>query len=208
VPSPDRAPPPEHVNSWIEAARLGSPAALGHVLEYCRAYLLAVANEWLKPDLQAKVGASDLVQDTFLEAQRDFCQFTGGSEQELLAWLRQILLHNLANFSRQYRETDKRQIEREVPFGDVPAAELLQALADDATPSAQAVCRERDESLEQAMAQLPERLRQVLQWRTYERCSFEEIGRRLGRSAGAARKQWARAVELLQRILGPADEAS
>jgi RNA polymerase sigma-70 factor (ECF subfamily) len=179
------------------------------VLAHCRAYLLAVANEQLKPDIQAKVGASDLVQDTFLEAQRDFSMFRGRSEAELLAWLRQILLHNLANVSRQYRETDKRQIHREVPLSEVPAVELLQALAGgDSTPSAHAVRRERDQSLEQAMARLPERLRHVLQWRTYERCSFEEIGRRLGRSAGAARKQWARAVERLQQILGPADEHS
>jgi RNA polymerase sigma-70 factor (ECF subfamily) len=195
------------VSRWIEAARLGSADALGQVLASCRAYLLAVANERLEPDLQAKVGASDLVQDTFLEAQRDFSRFRGRSEEELLAWLRQILLHNLANLSRQYRETDKRQIQREVPLSEALAGELLRALADDdLTPSANALRRERDQSLQRALAKLPERFRQVLQWRTYERCSFEEIGRRLGRSAGAARKQWARAVEQLQEILGPGDE--
>jgi RNA polymerase sigma-70 factor, ECF subfamily len=208
-PSDCTPPPPGNVNGWIEAARLGSPDALGQLLAYCRAYLLAVANERLEPELQAKVGASDVVQDTFLEAQRDFSRFRGGSEEELLAWLRQILLHNLANLSRQYRQTDKRQIDREIHLSQAPAGELLQALADDdSTPSGHALRQERDKSLEQALAQLPEHLRNVLQWRAYELCSFEEIGRRLGRSAGAARKQWARAVERLQQILGPADEAS
>ena len=57
-----------NMNEWLEAARQGSPDALGQVLEYCRPYLLAVANEQLETDLQAKAGASDLVQDTFVEA--------------------------------------------------------------------------------------------------------------------------------------------
>ena len=53
-------------------------------------------------------------------------------------------------------------------------------MADDgSTPSAHAVRREGDEALQKALAQLPERERQVIEWRTYEHCSFEEIGRRL-----------------------------
>jgi len=41
----------------------------------------------------------------------------------------------------------------------------------------------------------------VIQWRNYDRASFEEIGQRLERSAEAARKLWVRAVELLQQEL-------
>ena len=61
----------------------------------------------------AKGGASDLVQETFLEAQRDFPRFQGTSEAELLGWLRQMLLNNVANFTRHYRIT-KREVGREV----------------------------------------------------------------------------------------------
>ena len=81
--SSDTPPPAENLPHWIEAAQHGSPEALGQVLEYCRRYLLAVAHEQFDTDLQAKVGVSDLVQDTFLEAQRDFGQFRGRSEAEL-----------------------------------------------------------------------------------------------------------------------------
>jgi RNA polymerase sigma-70 factor, ECF subfamily len=207
VSSSDRASLPAGLSQWIEAARNGSPEALGQMFAYCRQYLLAVANEELEADLQAKVGASDLVQDTLLEAHRDFGQFRGRSEAEVLAWLRQILLHNVANASRQYRQTDKRQIQREVDATGSAHA-WLDALADDgSTPSAQAVRREQDEALERALGQLPARLQRIIKWRTDERCSFEQIGRRIGRSSEAARKLWARAIDRLQQILGSGDDS-
>jgi RNA polymerase sigma-70 factor (ECF subfamily) len=197
-----------NVPQWIEAARQGAPDALGQVLEYCRPYLLAVANEQLEPDLQAKAGASDLVQDTFVEAHRDFAAFRGRSEEQLLIWLRQILLHNLANVRRHYRATEKRQVQREVSIDRAPEGELLGGLVDEgSSPSAQARAREQDAALERALEQLPESYRQVIQWRSLERCSFEVIGQRLSCSAGAARKLWTRAIDKLQSLLGPADES-
>src|SRR4051812_26104880 len=101
------------VGHWLELARSGSREALGQVLDICRGYLILVAQRQLAPELQAKGGASDLVQDTFMEAQRDFAQFQGKSEEELLAWLRTLLLHNVGNFARRYRNTTMRAIDRE-----------------------------------------------------------------------------------------------
>jgi RNA polymerase sigma-70 factor (ECF subfamily) len=97
-----------YVQKCLEEARGGSADALGQVMQVCRQYLLLVANRELEPELQAKGGASDLVQETFLEAQRDFGRFQGSSQAEVLAWLRRILLNNLANFRRRYSGTDKR----------------------------------------------------------------------------------------------------
>src|SRR5215831_5082709 len=102
----------------LDAARAGSREALGRLLESCRGYLLIVANGELDADLQAKEGASDRVQGTFLEAQRDFGQFQGTNEAELLAWLRRLLLNNIANFTRRYRSTGKRSVEREVALDE------------------------------------------------------------------------------------------
>ena len=89
----------------IPAARAGSKEAIGGALEACRGYLLGIAERELDADLRAKGGASDLVQDTFLEAQRDFAGFRGETQADLLAWLRRLLLNNLANFARTYRQT-------------------------------------------------------------------------------------------------------
>src|ERR1700682_22695 len=55
----------------LEAARNGSRDAPGRLLETCRLPLLRLARRVLTPDVQAKGGASDLVQDTFLNALRE-----------------------------------------------------------------------------------------------------------------------------------------
>jgi len=87
--------PADEFAGWLTAARAGSSVALGRILEACRGYLLLVAEQDLDQDLRAKGGASDLVQQTFLEAHGAFGQFRGGSEDEVLAWLRHLLRNNL-----------------------------------------------------------------------------------------------------------------
>jgi RNA polymerase sigma-70 factor (ECF subfamily) len=186
------------LGGWLAAARAGSADALGRALEACRAYLLLVAERELDPDLRAKGGASDLVQETFLEAQRDFARFSGSSADELRAWLRQLLVHNLANFARGYRRTGKRRLDREAAADDRGWQDLS---ADTPSPSGRAMARERDEALERALARLPEDYRRVLVLRYQEGRPFEEIGRRMGRSANAVRKLWGRAIERLQAEL-------
>src|SRR5438874_308510 len=78
----------------LAAARGGCRQALGALLERYRDYLLLLARAELAPDLRPKEGASDLVQQTFLEAQRDFAAFQGRTEEELLAWLKRLLRNN------------------------------------------------------------------------------------------------------------------
>lgn len=202
-PSDETPPPATPYGEWIVAARKGSKEALGHLLETCRHYLLLVANEQLRDNLQAKVGASDLVQETFLKAHQGFDRFEGQTEAELLAWLRRILLNTLVNQARHYQGTDKREVAREVPLADAQVAGG--PMAGTESPSAQAMVREQTEALQQALAQLPEHYRQVVCWRNYERLSFEEIGQRLGRTAEAARKLWGRAIEQLQELLESSD---
>lgn len=200
--APSQNGPSGEIERWIAAARQGDAEALGRLLENCRPYLLLVANQELRRDLQGKIGASDLVQETFLEARRDFSRFVGHNEEKLLGWLRQALLHNIANCNRHFLETGKRNIGREVPLSDGFSKQLCNGVeARSKSPSSLAVARERDESLRRAIELLPELQQQVIRWRNYERCRFEEIGRRLHRSAEAARKLWARAIEQLRQVL-------
>jgi RNA polymerase sigma-70 factor, ECF subfamily len=191
----------EDAGKFLEAARAGSSEALGQALETCRNYLLLVADRQLAPELHAKGGASDLVQETFLEAQRDFARFQGTSEEELLAWLRQMLLNNVANFTRRYRDTGKREVGREVAFQTGNSAQVagLNLLASAPTPSSKAIEREQAEALQRALARLPDDYRQVIVYRYLEERSFEEIGGLLQRSADAARKLWSRAMERLRQ---------
>src|SRR4026208_2296148 len=100
------------VDCWLASARAGSADALGQALEACRVYLTLVAEREMDPLLRSKEGASDLVQETFMEAQRAFARFHSGSKEEFLAWLRTLLLNNVADSRRRYRGTQKRSAER------------------------------------------------------------------------------------------------
>lgn len=192
---------PETISQWITAARAGSDAALGHLLETCQRYLMQVANGEMESRLQAKIGASDIVQETYIEAQRIFNRFQGSSPVELRAWLRAILLNKLATAARQYHATAKRQLGREVPIDPSPS-QAIDPAASMPTASSIMVREERMQSLMTAMGRLPDDYRQVILWRQVENLGFEEMAQRLGRSIDAVRKLWWRALQALQQELG------
>jgi len=195
------------LTSLLEAARGGSGEALGRLLDACRQYLLLVANQELDPELRAKVNPSDVVQETFLEAQRAFNNFRGTTEGELLAWLRRILRNNLANVTRHFA-AERRQVRREVSL-DCPesgGAKPPDQAAKLPSPSSGLVEREEAEALQAAFRRLPEDYRRVIEMRHVQGRSFAEVGAALGRSAGAVRKLWVRAIEQLKAELRRPDE--
>jgi RNA polymerase sigma-70 factor (ECF subfamily) len=98
---------PDLLVADVESGSIADEDA-GRILDGCRQYLLMIANEVIGPALRAKLGASDLVQDTFLEAQRHIRIFRGKSRAEIRAWLRRILECRLANVRRSYLATEKR----------------------------------------------------------------------------------------------------
>ena len=108
--------PTPNVADLLQRARQGDAECREELFGLCRSYLGFVARSQVEGRLRAKVDASDLVQETMLEAHRDFDRFQGHSEQEWLAWLKRILAHNAADFVRRYRGTAKRQANREVAF--------------------------------------------------------------------------------------------
>lgn len=194
---------PDSFVTLLEQAQAGSGAALGSLIEECRRYLLTVANHELPENLRAKVAPSDLVQDSCLEAQTGFQQFRGKSRDELISWLRAILLFNISNARRHYCDTAKRQLSLEVSIEDQSGRSDApwQLAASDPSPSQAAMQHEDEARIERAMDQLPEHLRQAVLLRQREQLSFAEIGQRLNRSGEAARKLWARGIEQLQQIL-------
>jgi len=189
--------------SDLMAAKEGDPAALGRLLASCQEYLLLVANREVSAELRAKGGASDIVQETFLEAQRDLGSFAGTSEPEFRGWGRRLLLNNVSNFARRYRNTGKRNLRREMQLpGGSDSNRPFAVPADDPSPSQHMVADEERMQLLAALDRLPEHYRVVIELRHKEGLDYQEIGNRLQRSAEAVRKLWARAVDLLQQDLG------
>jgi RNA polymerase sigma-70 factor (ECF subfamily) len=151
--------------------------------------------------LLAKGGASDIVQQTLMDAFRDFGRFQGNSEVDLRQWLRRLLLNNLADFARQYREAGKRQVDREVAIGGKSSASGLVLSAPMPTPSGDAVANEEAAEVERILQQLPEDYRRVITLRYQGNQSFDDIGAAFGLTANAARKLLVRAIERVRHEL-------
>src|SRR6266498_925191 len=107
-----------------------------------RPYLLKIAFEEGDTSLQSKAGDSDLVQNTCMQAIRLFRDFQGQTSNEMRAWLRQILVHQLADFRDQYHG-GKRNVDAEIPLQTIDNQDSRNdKLKDDATsPSEHAVLR-------------------------------------------------------------------
>lgn len=188
----------------LARARAGDQQALGQLLEEYREYLRLLARTRVGRDLQVRLDPSDLIQDALLEAHRDFRQFLGHTEAELTVWLRRILVRNLAD-QLKHHHSQRRDYSREQPL-EVLVEQAHEALAAPlSTPSAQAVRREQAVVLANALASLPDDYREVITRRHVEGQSFEAIAVAMGRTSGAARMLWMRALERLGGLMETGD---
>jgi RNA polymerase sigma-70 factor (ECF subfamily) len=188
----------------IRRCREGQPLAREQLFDRYQHYLHVLARAQLGRHLRTKCAPSDLVQQTLLEAHRDFAAFQGQHESELLAWLRRILAHNLYNEARRFNAR-QRDCAREVSLDQVQAGvdrssvALARGLAADTpSPSQAAAQRESAVRLADALARLPEDYQTVLLLRVFEELPAEEVARRMGRSAGAVRMLQMRALTALR----------
>lgn len=189
----------------IERARSGDPEAVSQLIEPYRKYLLMIANDGLDDAWRAKMGASDIVQETMLKAQQHLPQFHGEEEVEFKAWLAKILTNDIRK-TRRHFQTRKRNTQKEINIQDQSA--VARGLVDrHLTPGTDAAKQEKQRALQAAMSSLSSEQRQAIEMRSLKGMSFEEIGEALGKSNEAARKFWARSVETLaQRLKQQAPE--
>jgi RNA polymerase sigma-70 factor (ECF subfamily) len=188
----------------IERARREEPGALDQLLESYRNYLRLLARTGLDVSLQGKADPSDLVQDALLKASLRFGQFRGASDAELAGWLRQILARCLADLVRRYR-TGARRAGREQSLEqlvDRSSQAMERILATDGpSPSASAQRRNLGVMLSDALAQLSEDQREVIVLHHLEGLDWDEVARRMGRTPGAVRILWTRALKQLRPLI-------
>jgi len=195
-------------SALIESARRGDAASRDRLFALCRSYLGFAARSQVETWLRRKVDASDLVQETMLEACRDFERFEGRTEQEWLAWLRKILSHNAADFVRRYRGTAKRAAGREVPFrdpNDSHSPGAPEPASDQPTPSREFLQLDTELRVTAALAELPTDYQEVVMLRNLQRLPFHEVAERMGRSRPAVQMLWMRAIRKLQEALEEAE---
>ncbi|QDV23334.1 sigma-70 family RNA polymerase sigma factor [Aureliella helgolandensis] len=197
----------------LAEARSGNTVALGQLLQWYINYLTVLASTGLDRRLQRRVSPSDLVQEAMLAAHRDFGDFRGQSQGELLCWLRQILVNTLHRAVARHVKAGKRDIRREVSIDQVTKqleestctlAKLLPAHGD--SPSAAIRAREDAVDLANQLSGLRPQYRDVIIFRVLQGLSFEEIGKRMERSPGATRMLWLRALQAFKPQLEPKDD--
>jgi len=167
-----------------------------------RPLLLALANEGMCREIQAKVGASDIVQQTMIEAYQHVHTLEPEDDRHIFNWLSKILLHNLKDVSKSFRLCKKRSVQRErrLPLDENLADRkgFLQPL--ESQEDLALLCS--------ALTCLPNAHQQVLRWRYYEQLTFPEIAELVGRTEDAVRMQVKRAIRRLAREMNIHDNSS
>jgi RNA polymerase sigma-70 factor (ECF subfamily) len=173
-------------------------------VERFRSYLLLLARGRLDPLLRGKLDASEVVQQTLLEAHQGRRLFRGRTPAEQAAWLRQILARNLANAARDLRR-DKRDAARERSLHaavEASSSALADWLADGGpSPSEEAGRHERALQLADAVAALPDAQREAVVLRHWEGMSLEQIAGRLGCTTAAVAGLLQRGLKNLRKRL-------
>jgi len=174
-------------------------------LEQFRSYLRLLARMQLPAKLAPKVDASDVVQQTLVQAYQGLAQFRGQTPQELAGWLRQILAHQMAHLVRDYGRL-KRDAGRELPLAaviDQSSARLEAWLAaDQSSPSERA---QRNDSLLQlaaALETLPDEQREAVELHYCHGLTLAQVAEQLGRTPPSVAGLVHRGVMKLKAAMG------
>jgi len=167
------------------------------ILRY-RGFLRLLAEGQVEAPYRKRVDASDMVQETLLKAWRDRDQFRGRTREELLAWLRTILAHTIANARRDNRRLHcdyrlERSLEESIHGSSRRVLDWLTAKAP--TASSQFVRVEFLERVAAAVEALPPPQREAVILRHWQGLPLQEIAAQMGRSSGAVAALIHRGVE-------------
>jgi RNA polymerase sigma-70 factor (ECF subfamily) len=192
----------------LSQAQSGDESAIELLFRRLYPYLLLCAREELDSGLRAKVRESDLVQQSCLEAHREFPKLSSNSVDSLVRWMVAILKSNAADLRRRFDAQKRQGIEPEFSLDDSHSSQAENARRNlfelPTTESGNSL--DSDTGLDEALQQLPDDYRTVILLRHRDKLSFADIGERTERSADAARMCWTRAIKRLQEILtGSAD---
>jgi len=170
-----------------------------------RGILYTLARVELGRRLLSKLGASDVVQNSLLQAHRNLANFRGESEAQFGAWMQKILSNELAMVVR-FCQQGKRDVRLEQSL-DASLAQSSLRLGEilagsEPTPSRELLVRERLTRLVKALEQLPEEQREAVELRHLEQLTIKQTSERMNRSeqsvAGLLRRGLAQLRTLLQ----------
>jgi RNA polymerase sigma-70 factor (ECF subfamily) len=191
----------------IERARAGDRQALDEIFTRHRGRLRRMVEMRLDWRLQARLDASDVIQDAFVEVVTRLEEYLRQPTLPLFLWLRLIVGERLARLHRHHLGTHMRDAGREVSLyrEAMPAASsaalAAQLLGQHTSPTQAAVRAERMLRLQEALNTLDPIDREVLSLRHFEELTRAETAKVLGIAESAAAKRYVRALKRLKDIL-------
>jgi RNA polymerase sigma-70 factor (ECF subfamily) len=174
------------------------------LLDQYRPYLRVLARIHLAGSLQARLDASDIVQQTMLQAHQAIQSFRGSTDAEMSAWLRQILAHNLNHALRDHQR-GKRDIRREQSLEAQlhrSSARMLDLLSNgERRPEARVEQREALLQLATALEDIGEDQRTAIELHYLQELPVSEVAERMDRSVSAVGGLLHRGLKSLRRQL-------
>jgi RNA polymerase sigma-70 factor (ECF subfamily) len=204
---------PANGNSSVESGLLleriqaGDRDALNEFFARHRDRLCRMVDMRLDRRVQARIDASDVVQEAFLEATTRLEEYLREPRLPLFLWLRLVVGERLTKLHRHHLGAQMRDAGREVSLyrGALPAASsaalAAQLLGKHTSPTQAAVRAERILRLQEAVNALDPLDREIMSLRQFEELSAAETAQVLGIQEAAAAKRYIRALKRLKEIL-------
>jgi RNA polymerase sigma-70 factor (ECF subfamily) len=198
--------PDPDTTELLNRVRQGDAAARRRLLERHRPRLRRAVARRLDRRLAARVDPSDVVQDALAEADRRLDDYAARRPLPFYPWLRQLADERLVVLYRRHVQARRRSVVREEPLAVPLSHESVLALAAKlidrgSRPGSRIVREEVRQRVQAALAQLPERDREVLVLRHLEQRPTAEVAERMGVSPGAVRVRLVRALARLRELL-------
>jgi RNA polymerase sigma-70 factor (ECF subfamily) len=188
----------------LKQAQAGDRQAMDSLFAAHRAYLRCVIDLHMDDQLRKRVDASDVIQETQLEAAHRIQDYLSQPTVSFRIWLRQTALEQLINHRRRHVIAQKRSVRREVQLSDQSSFALAHRLLEK-RPSEIVRREELAQQVREAVASMGEADREMILLRHIEELTNQEVSEVLEIDAGTASKRYGRALRRFREKLKDLD---
>ncbi|MBX3414215.1 MAG: sigma-70 family RNA polymerase sigma factor [Pirellulales bacterium] len=196
-------------------AACGDTLALAEAFELLRSDLKEAVAIRIDPRVGGRIDPSDVVQETYLDAERRAHEFVSQADRmPLHIWFRLLAMQRLVDLHRQHLGAAMRNAALEIPFERGASMQtssiwMAEQLIDDGESGSEAAIRAETQSMVHAALERMDPLdREVLAMRHFEMLTNGEVATILGISATAASNRYIRALRRLQVVLSPTSSSN
>lgn len=193
---------PAEIDGLLDRLRAGDTAALGTLWGYYRPRLQRFVRLRMDNRMATRVDPSDVLQEAYLDAQRQVPAYLRDARVAPFVWLRRLVEERLANTHRHHLGAKCRTARREISLPkDASVALGSRLLAAGPNPSARMRQEECCRRVQQALEKLRPDDREVILMRHFEEMSNQEVAQALGLTESGATMRYGRALVRLKEIL-------